>query len=160
VAALVTAMAAALVAKAARASQEGWPDAAGIVAQAESLRARVTPLAERDAEAYREALEAMRAPASDAELADALDRAAEVPLEIARAAVDVAALGEAVAERGDEAVHGESAGAAALAEASARIAAHLVEVNLTAAPGDPRVQEGKRLAAEASDSARRALRPA
>jgi methenyltetrahydrofolate cyclohydrolase len=155
----VTALAAAMVAKAARVSQDGWPDAAGVVAQAESLRARAAPLAEQDAEAYRAALEAMRGAAAG-ELADALDRAAEVPLEIAAVAVDVAALGELVAVRGHESLHGESAGAAALAEASARIAAHLVEVNLTAAPGDRRVEQAKRLAAEASESARRAFRPA
>ena len=152
-------MAAGLVAKAARVSQDAWPEAAGAVAQAESLRARATPLAQQDADAYRAALEAMRG-SSDEELALSLDLAAEVPLEIAAVAADVAALGAVVANRGDESVHGEAAGAAALAEASARIAAHLVEVNLTAAPGDPRVERAKRLAAEASDSARHALRPA
>jgi formiminotetrahydrofolate cyclodeaminase len=151
-------MAAGLVAKAARASQETWPEASGVVAQAESLRARVAPLAEQDAEAYRTALDAMQG-SDDTELANALDRAAEVPLEAASVAVDVAALGELVAERGNEALHGESAGAAALAEAGARICAHLVEVNLTAAPGDERVERARRLAAEAADSARRALRP-
>jgi formiminotetrahydrofolate cyclodeaminase len=160
VAALVAAMAAALIAKAARVSQEGWPDAAGIVAQAESLRARAAPLAERDAEVYRAALDAMRSSGHDATIANELDRAAEIPLEIAAIAVDVAALAEIVAERGNEAVHGESAGAAALAGTAARIAAHLVEINLTAAPSDERVERAQRLAAEAGDSARRALRPA
>jgi len=150
-------MAAGLVAKAARVSQGAWPEAAGAVAQAESLRARAAPLAQQDAEVYRVALEAMRGSGNE-ELATSLDRAAEVPLEIAAVAVDVAALGALVADRGSESVHAEAAGAAALAEASARIAAHLVEVNLTAVPGDDRVERAKRLAAEASDSARRALR--
>ena len=149
-------MAAALVGKAARASQEGWPEAAGVVAQAESLRERAAPLAQQDAEAYRAALEAMRG-APEGELADALDRAAEVPLEIAAVAVDVAGLGVLVAERGNEALHAEASGAAQLADAAARICAHLVEVNLTAVEGDGRVERGKRLAAEAADSARRAL---
>ncbi len=152
-------MAAGLVAKAARVSQEGWPEAAGVVAQAESLRERAAPLAQQDAEAYRAALEAMRG-AGDEDLADALDRAAEIPLEIAAVAVDVAALGELVAERGNESVHGESSGAAALAGAAARIAAHLVEVNLTAVEGDGRVEKAHRLAADAADSAKRAFRPA
>jgi formiminotetrahydrofolate cyclodeaminase len=156
VAALVTAMAAGLVAKAARASEDGWPEAAGIVAQAESLRGRAAPLAQEDAEAYHAALEVMQG-AGDEKLADALDKAAEVPLEVAAVAVDVAALGALVAERGNESLHGESAGAAALAEAAARIAAHLVEVNLTAVPGDGRAERAKQLAAEASDSARRAF---
>lgn len=156
VAALVTAIGAALAGKAARASEDGWGDAAGVVAQAESLRARAAPLAEKDADAYRAALEAMRG-AGDDGLADALDEAADVPLEIAAVAADVSALAALVAERGAESLHGESAGAAALAEAGARIAAHLVEVNLTSSPGDERVERARRLAAEAADSARRAF---
>src|SRR6266540_1563147 len=44
-AALVTAIAAGLLAKVARGSGDTWPEAAGIVAQAECLRDRATPLA-------------------------------------------------------------------------------------------------------------------
>jgi methenyltetrahydrofolate cyclohydrolase len=149
-------MAAGLVAKAARASQDGWSEAAGVVAQAKALRERAAPLAQQDAEAYRAALQAMRG-TPDEELADALDHAAEVPLEIAAVAVDVAGLGALVAERGNEAVHAEGAGAAAPAQAAAQICAHLVEVNLTAVQGDGRVERAKRLSAEAADSARRAF---
>jgi formiminotetrahydrofolate cyclodeaminase len=52
VAALVTAAAAGLLAKVARASSDAWPEARGIVAQAESLRERVAPIAQLDAEEY------------------------------------------------------------------------------------------------------------
>lgn len=157
-------MGAALVAKAARSSLEDWPEAAGIVAQADSLRERVAPLAQTDAEVYREALEAMRSPSEiepdrrDAEIADALARAAEIPLQIAEAAADVASLGALVAERGNDALRAEAAGAAALAEASARIAAQLVQVNLTVDAKDPRIAGAQRFADEAAEAARRALR--
>lgn len=164
VAALATAMAAGLVAKAARLSDAGWPDAAGVVVQADSLRNRVTPLAQADAEAYRDALEVMRAPREtdperrDAEIADALSRAADIPLQIAEAAADVSSLGALVSERGNEALRGEASAAAALGEAAARIAAQLVEINLAVSPEDGRVSKARRLAEEAGDAARRALR--
>ena len=57
-AALVTAIAAGLLAKVARASGDTWPEAAGIAAQAECLRDRATPLAQVDAELYEAALRA------------------------------------------------------------------------------------------------------
>jgi formiminotetrahydrofolate cyclodeaminase len=158
-------MAAGLVAKAARISQEGWAEASGVIVQADSLRRRVSPLAQTDADAYRKALETMRAPAEtdperrDAEIAGALSDAADVPLEIAEVAADVAALGALVAERGNEALRAEAAAGAALAEASARIAALLVEINLAVAPEDERISRAKRLADEAAASARGALRP-
>ncbi len=157
-------MGAALVAKAARISQEGWGEASGVIVQADSLRARVIPLAETDAQVYGQALEAMRSPTGteperrDAEIADALSRAADVPLQIAEAAADVAALGALVAERANEAVRAEAAAGAALAEASARIAAQLVEINLAVAPADERVSKARRFADEAAASARAALR--
>lgn len=164
VAALVAAMAAGLVAKAARLSQDGWSEASGVIVQADSLQHRVSPLAELDAQVYGQALEAMRSPTEtepdwrDAEIAAALSRAADVPLQIAEAAADVAALGALVAGRANEAVRAEAAAGAALAEASARIAAQLVEINLAVAPEDERVSKARRLADEAAASARGALR--
>ena len=56
-AALVTALAAALLAKIARTST-AWPESRGIAAQAESLRDRAAPLAQADAEEYEAALQA------------------------------------------------------------------------------------------------------
>src|SRR6185436_18499591 len=56
-AALVTALAAALLAKIARTST-AWPDSSGVAAQAESLRDRAAPLAQTTAEEYEAALQA------------------------------------------------------------------------------------------------------
>jgi hypothetical protein len=50
-------------------------------------------------------------------------------------------------------VHADVAAAAALAAAVARGARELVAVNLTALPGDPRVEEADRLADAASAAA-------
>jgi len=59
-AAIVVAMAAGLVAKVARASDGYWAEAGGVIGQAETFRARVAPLAQADADAYHEALSALR----------------------------------------------------------------------------------------------------
>ena len=59
VAAVGVAMAAGLVAMTARLSIEHWPEAAAVAAQAETLRERVTPLAEMNAEAYASAISAL-----------------------------------------------------------------------------------------------------
>ena len=154
-AALVVSMAAGLVAKAARRSREDWSEASGAAAQAQALRVRAAALADTDAEAYRDALQrlALR-DGSDHLLADALDEAAEVPLVIARAAADVAALAREVAERCDLALRPDVTGAAILAAAAARAAAQLVEANLTVAEEDPRVREALTYAEAALDSAR------
>src|SRR5436305_12055000 len=56
--ALVAALAAGVLAMAARASGDDWPDAGGVAAQAEMLRARAAPLAQVDAEVYERALAA------------------------------------------------------------------------------------------------------
>src|SRR6476646_12093819 len=56
-AALVTALAAALLAKIARTSA-AWPESRGIAAQAESLRDRAAPLAQASAEESEAALQA------------------------------------------------------------------------------------------------------
>jgi formiminotetrahydrofolate cyclodeaminase len=137
-------MAAGLVAMAARFSREQWEDAAGVAAQAESVRARVAPLAQEDAEAYEDVLTAMRLPKDlDADirnrlLGDALSRAAEVPLRIAEAAADVAELGALVADRGNPNLRGDATAAALLAQAAVRAAANLVEINLGTRPDDER----------------------
>jgi formiminotetrahydrofolate cyclodeaminase len=148
-------MAAGLVAMAARVSSDP-----GGVAQAESIRARVTPLAAEDAEAYRKALSAMRAPEGatgeerDEAIRGALVRAARVPLQIAEAAADAAALAASVAERGSEAVRGDAAAAAVLSAAAARSAANLVAINLAAGVEDALVTRARGVAEEAADSAR------
>jgi formiminotetrahydrofolate cyclodeaminase len=149
---VVVAMAAALTGMAARRSRDGWPEADGAIAQAEHLRRRAAPLAQENADAFGEAFALLDAPAQgrDTDLGRALTRAAEVPLMIAQVAADVAALAKEVAECGDPTVRGDATGAALLAQAAARSAAHLVEINLGTGAGDLRVLSAQSLASAAS----------
>jgi methenyltetrahydrofolate cyclohydrolase len=159
--AVALAMGAAVVQMAARLSPESWADAAGIAAQAESLLDRATRLVDEDAEAYRRALEARAADnqANKPEQRDfALGRvtaaAAEPPLALARLAADLAELCGAAGGRVEPRVHADVVAAAALAVAVARGARELVAVNLTALPGDTRVEEADRLVVAAEAAAR------
>lgn len=157
---VVIAMAAGLIASAARRSH-GWSESRGVSAQAQALRSRVERLAEANEEAYLAALAlidgASQDGARDAVLGEALDAAAELPLAIAECAYDVALLG---AEAAEHAVRGgaeDAIAASILAEAAARAAAGLVAANLVSRPGDERVQHAQRLADAATDAARRAV---
>jgi len=160
-AALVTALAAALLAKIARTST-AWPESRGIAAQAESLRDRAAPLAQADADEYEAALQAREDDGGqtgerrDFALGRAYARAAEPPLQIARAAADVAELAVVVARNGDPAFHADAVIAALLAAAAASSAAELVGVNLTASARDERVREAGRLAENAARAAEEA----
>jgi formiminotetrahydrofolate cyclodeaminase len=157
VAAVAVAMAAGLVTMAARLSRNGWQDAAGAAAQSETLRLRVTPLVELNVEAYVDAVSTLRGRGDDEEIGRALDRAAEIPLEIARAAADVGALAVLVAEQGDPSLRADVATAALLSQAAARTAATLVEVNLTTTEGDERIVAAQEFAAAAEAAAQQAL---
>jgi formiminotetrahydrofolate cyclodeaminase len=155
------ATAAAVVQMAARLSPDSWTDAAGIAAQAQSLRDRATTLIDDDAEAYQRALEA-RATADatkkpeqrDWSLGRVTAAAAEPPLALVRLAVDVVELCAAAGPRVELRVHADVAAAAALAAAVARGARELVAVNLTALPGDERIEEADRLLGAADAAAR------
>ena len=105
VAALVTAAAAGLLAKVARASTGTWSEARGVAAQAEALRDRIAPVAERRREAYEAAL-ATRG--DDFELGRAYARAAEPPLLIVEAAADVAMLSAIVARCGEASLRADA----------------------------------------------------
>jgi formiminotetrahydrofolate cyclodeaminase len=157
---VVIAMAAGLIASAARRSTD-WEDAGGVAAQAQALRSRVERLAEANQDAYLHALELIEDAREDGGrddlLGQALDTAAELPLAIAECAYDVALLG---AEAAEHAVRGgaeDACAAASLAEAAARAVAGLVAVNLISRPGDERVEHARRLADAATDAARRAV---
>ena len=157
-AALVTAIAAGLLAKVARSSRDSWPEAAGIAAQAESLRDRATPLAVVAAEQYEAALRIREESGEPGERRDfalgrAYAKAAEPPLQIARAAADVAQLAVVVVEGGEPALRADAIVAALLAAAAASAAAELVAVNLTTSAGDPRVLEAAKLAEDAARAA-------
>jgi formiminotetrahydrofolate cyclodeaminase len=162
-AAIVVAMAAGLVAKVARASVGYWDEAGGVIGQAESFRARVAPLAQADAEAYEEALSALRGREElaeryrDQQLRAALERAAEIPLRIAEAGCDLASLAALLVENGNPEVRADAAAAAILAESGARVAAQLVGTNLGATADDPRVRHVESLVESAADASERAL---
>lgn len=134
-AALATTMASGLVRLVARVSHE-WDEGPGIAAQAAALGDRSLMLADEDHVAYAHALEQLRSPERDAALGMALRRAAEVPLRIAEAAADVAALAALAARDGADSVRGDAWAAATLAEAASTAAALLVHVNLATRPDD------------------------
>ena len=93
------------------------------------LRARLTRLADEDAEAYT----AFMATRSD----EARSRTVDVPLEIAEVSAEVAELGDRLATEGKRSVAGDSLAAAELGRAAVRVASMLVELNLAGAD-DPR----------------------
>jgi formiminotetrahydrofolate cyclodeaminase len=166
VAAIVTAFAASIAAMAARFSTEQWEDAPGAVAQAEALRHRVLPLADEDARAYESFLEARRLSekvgpeARDAAIGAALSHAADVPLAIAEAALDVASLAAELAERGNPNLRGDAATAVLLSEAAVRATANLVEINLATGEGDERVERARELCELTRRISRRVLESA
>jgi formiminotetrahydrofolate cyclodeaminase len=162
-AAIATAMAAGLLAMAARASVDGWAEARSVAAQAEALRDRVAPLADLDAAAYLRALELLRGEGGgdterrDSELGAALSRAAHVPLQIAETAADVAELGLLVVEHADAQRRADAEAAVLLADAAARIGAHLVRVNLAAPTKGEDVARVAELVETTASAAARAL---
>jgi formiminotetrahydrofolate cyclodeaminase len=134
-AALAATMAAGLVRLVARVSAD-WDDAPGVAAQATALGDRSLALADDDHRAYARATAELAAPARDASLGAALRRAAEIPLQIAETASDVAVLAALAAREGSEVVRGDAWAAATLAEAASVAAARLVHVNLATRPDD------------------------
>jgi formiminotetrahydrofolate cyclodeaminase len=154
--AVAAAMAAGVLAMAARLS--GDP---ALAAQAEVLRARAAPLAERGAEAYaaalgaRERAAALKPERRDWEIGRAFAAAAAPPLELARAAVDIAELAAELAQAGDPRIRADALAAASLGAAVAHGAAALVAVNLTTTARDPRLAEAQQLAEAAARAAAR-----
>lgn len=132
VAAVAGALAAGLVAMAARFAPDEWERRAEVVGRAEELRARLEPLADADAAAYGAYL-AERTPAT-------LERIVAVPFEIAELSVEAGRLARLVEEEGNPSVRGDAAAAVDLAAAAASIAARMVEIN---APDDPRAAQAR-----------------
>lgn len=175
-AAVAAAAAAAAVAMAARASRPGWNDAGGAIALAETQRACLHAMAERDAAAYGKAralllrtgrdrdhrgvavapraLAQTSAEQRERELADALTLAAVEPLRIAEAAAEVAQTAAWVANEGAADHRPDAIAAACLAEGAARAAAQLVEINMGLRPDDELAARA-RAASEAAAQARR-----
>ena len=135
VAAVVAAFAAALTEMAAR-----YADEEETAARAGALRARFIELAAEDAEAYGAVLGA-----KGEERQQALSRAADVPLELAESAVEVAELANRLAAGGNPTLRGDAMTAALLATAATKAAANLVEINLESRPEDERIARARAL---------------
>ena len=161
-AAVTGALAAGLVAMAARFSAKQLPEAGDLAEQADELRRRVADLAEADARAYTSVLEAFRLPRDEAQRREArrreaLQGAAAVPLEIAGIGARVAQLALQVAEAGNPNLRGDAVTGALLAAASARSAAGLVNINVGMGGLDPELsRRAARAVADASRAADRA----
>jgi methenyltetrahydrofolate cyclohydrolase len=139
-AAVAIAMAAALAEMGASASVGRWDAAAGTVAQARTLRTRIAPLVQADADAYGRALHALEGggDGGDHAIGEALTGAADVLLEIARIGADTAELAQLVAELGAPRHRDDARAAVLLAEAGTRVAAALVAANLATTEDDAR----------------------
>ena len=134
-AAVTGAMAAGLVAMAARFSAAQLPGASDLADQADKLRLMAAQLADMDARAYTTVLDVLRRhgdadQGSKTQRREALLAAATVPLEIAEIGARVAALAVRVAEAGNPNLRGDAVTGAVLAAASARSAAGLVDINV------------------------------
>jgi formiminotetrahydrofolate cyclodeaminase len=128
-------MAAALTAMAAR-----YADDSPVAGTAERLRIRATELADADVAAYGRFVQARRKHGRGSpEATDALDGAVDVPMQVTRAAAEVASLAGSLARDGNPRLRGDAVTGCWLAAAGASAAATLVAENLAATPGDPRV---------------------
>jgi hypothetical protein len=127
--------------------------AGGAAAQAAALEARIDAAADVNADTFAKALAARAESASlsaerrDWEIGRAFADAAEPPLALARAALDLVVLAAELSGP-------DAAAAAAVAAGAARGAVALVAANLTAVDGDGRVAEAVRLAEDAERLAR------
>jgi formiminotetrahydrofolate cyclodeaminase len=154
-------MAAALVTMVARGSGT-WADGPGVASQARALRTRLMTLGDDDAAAFEHVLATMRNRTGTVERRDyalgaALVKAAEVPLQIAEAAADVADLAALASSEGSSHLRPDATAAAILAEAAVRAATHLVEINLATVVGDNHSRQAGILAAAAAAARERAL---
>jgi glutamate formiminotransferase/formiminotetrahydrofolate cyclodeaminase len=136
--------------------------------RAVSLGNTLSALVKRDAEAYSHVSEAHKLPKEPADAAarradavtSALLKAAEVPLETARASVEVAELAAIVAEKGNTNAVTDAGVAALLAQAACRGAAYNVRVNVQAlddkSKGAALAREAEQLVKKAGELAERA----
>jgi formiminotetrahydrofolate cyclodeaminase len=155
-AAVVAAMAAEVVAMAARTSAD-WSDGAGVAAQARALSARLLPLARADAQAFAHVLALRADEAADSrDLGPALQQAAQLPLAIADAAAATAELAALAAAHATGTERADAVAAAALAEGATRAAAALVHANLATVPGDDRSAQADALVRAAAAARTRA----
>jgi glutamate formiminotransferase/formiminotetrahydrofolate cyclodeaminase len=140
-----------------------------IAERAAALGARLSALVKEDADAYALVSAAYKltqdtegkTTARAAAIQAALMKAAEVPLETARACAAVAQLGAECAEKGNTNAASDAGVAALLAEAACRGAAYNVRINIASmtnrAAGAPLAAEAERLVREAGAAAARAV---
>jgi len=153
-AAVTGAMAAGLVAMAARFSAKQLPEAGDLADQADKLRLMAAQLADMDARAYTAVLDVFRRHGDADQRREALLAAAMVPLEIAEIGARAARLGLQVAEAGNPNLRGDAVTGAVLAAASARSAASLVDINVRLGGLDPELPgRAARAAADAGAAA-------
>lgn len=124
--------------------------------RAGALRVRLLELAEHDTRSYQPVLDALALAPGDPRrgpaLLEACSEAAQVPLEVALAATEVAELAAACASLpGNEQLLGDVSAAVILAEAATCAAVALVELNLVRTPEDPRVASAGALARRAGE---------
>lgn len=166
ISATVAALAAGLAAMGGRYALRRDPDSTRfgeLVDRADEIRALAGALADEDIAAYGQYVAATRLPKDpDPEprcqaVRAALDASAGVPLELARLAGEIAAIGEHLAVSGNPHLRSDACTATLLAAAAANSAATLVGENLRGRVDDPRVSEVGRLAAGTAGAARRVL---
>lgn len=120
--------------------------AAELAAEADRISAATAPLIQADAESFQRALAAVRqsaapdqASGSDQNLtAMALSQATAVPMEVIELAARVARLAARLQAEGNQNLRGDAVTGLLLAQAGARAATVLVEINLAEAPDDDR----------------------
>jgi methenyltetrahydrofolate cyclohydrolase len=134
----------------------GPPDAPRmpeIAARARALRDELLALGETELTAFDPVLEALRLsrddPSRTARIASASATAAQSPLQIARAAAELAELATEVASTGNPNLIGDARAGALLAEAVCQAAVELARINLAGQAGDPRLMEGEALRSRA-----------
>jgi len=160
-AAMTAASAAALVERVARASVDEWSGAAGASAEALALRRRAEALSAINADAFSDAVAALREPDPRVQelrnlaLGAALTRAAEVPLLIVEVCADTAVLAEQAARHAGPDERPDAVAAAELAAGAAWTAEHLVEVNLVTREGDDLRRPARAAADRAAEAAAR-----
>ncbi|HSR86432.1 MAG TPA: cyclodeaminase/cyclohydrolase family protein [Streptosporangiaceae bacterium] len=161
-AAAAVAIAAGLCAMTARLSarQLTADEAAELAGGASALQAGAAALIQADASSYQAVLAARRPAdgAADASQADqvaaALSGAADIPLQVLGFAAQVACLADRLAADGNPNLRGDALTGLFLAEAGARAAAMLVDINLAGAPDDDRHATARRLLHDVASSAR------
>ena len=134
-------------------------EALRIIEHADELRARALDLADADAAVYSEVIVALALPRGGAvdrkaAIEAALERAAEVPGEIASVARALAADAAALVSSGNANLRGDAATGALLAAAAARAASLLVAIDLGHLGADDRTVEAASHAEEAEACAR------